>query len=709
VDHYIVSHEYERARELLDAWPDVNREFDGYLRAELDNPFFVTSGGSYSEWIEAFNRAYRSNDLAEVHVRDGGGVPFDRLAAPVPDVVSTGHKVWMGEGADPKVSVIMTTYNPGRDELLTSVESMLEQTLSNIEVIVVDDASDPEHEGAIAAVEDIDPRVRVIHAPSNGGTYRARNIGLQAARGEFVTGQDDDDWSHPQRLERQVRLLEERPDIIGCRISSFTCLPNLCRVRLGYKPLSANASSLMLRRATYLQAGGFVEARKAADTELHRRVERMTGKPVVDIDAPLALVRIEPESLSRSEFRAGWSHPARREFKFSYAHWHGNTSVAELALGTERAPVIQVPRRFRVDSGDFPVRFDVVFAGDWRQYGGPQKSMIEEIRALTAQGLEVGVLQLEAPRFMTKIMKPLTPHIQSLINAGVVTEVLYDDPVDVDLLILRYPPILQFGLWEHSELNIRKMLILANQAPSELDGSDIRYLVPDCTDNARSTFCEDVTWVPQGPQVRQAIAPYLESDLLAAFDMPGILDPAEWYAPRKHRRGTLPVVGRHSRDNAMKWPEDAAVIEQAYPTSGRFDVRVLGGATVPGAVLGRTSLPAAWTVYATDALPVPTFLRTLDFYVFFQNSVAVEAFGRSILEAIASRMVVILPRQYEEVFGEAALYAEPKDVQSLVMSYHNDRKLYSKQVARADAVVEQRFSHRSYAELIKALKEEVTA
>jgi glycosyltransferase involved in cell wall biosynthesis len=95
--------------------------------------------------------------------------------------------------------------------------------------------------------------------------------------------------------------------------------------------------------------------------------------------------------------------------------------------------------------------------------------------------------------------------------------------------------------------------------------------------------------------------------------------------------------------------------------------------------------------------------------VFFQNSVAVEAFGRSILEAIASRMVVILPRQYEEVFGEAALYAEPKDVQSLVMSYHNDRKLYSKQVARADAVVEQRFSHRSYAELIKALKEEVTA
>ncbi len=165
-----------------------------------------------------------------------------------------------------------------------------------------------------------------------------------------------------------------------------------------YKPVSANASSLMMRREVYELAGGFLEARKAADTELHRRVERITGKQIVDIDKPLAIVRIEPESLSRSEFRAGWSHPARREFKYSYAHWHYNSSRTSLRLREGTAPEVFVPRRFRVDQSSFPTKLDVVFAGDWRQYGGPQKSMIEEIRALTDRGFRVGVMQLEAPR-----------------------------------------------------------------------------------------------------------------------------------------------------------------------------------------------------------------------------------------------------------------------------------------------------------------------
>src|SRR5699024_7381461 len=169
------------------------------------------------------------------------------------------------------------------------------------------------------------------------------------------------------------------------------------------------------------------------------------------------------------------------------------------------------------------------------------------------------------------------------------------------------------------------------------------------------------------------------------------------------------VVRRHSLDNAMKWPEDPKVLTKVYPVSGRFDVRVLGGASVPCSVLGATVVPAAWTVYETDALPVPTFLETLDFYVFYQNSIAVEAFGRSILEAIASGVVVILPPHYRDAFGEGALYAEPAEVQPLVMRYHNDRSLYLEQTRRAAQVVEERFSHDSYAQLVSGLLERVRA
>lgn len=704
VDHYVVQGQAARAAELLDAWPDVDRDVHKYLRAELQNPFTAADGGDAEAWLANVNAELLAHDLAPIVLKDRGGQPFDQL--------STALDVDGGDIPDleePLVSVIVTTFNPGEVELETSVRSILGQTHHNLEVIIVDDASAPEHQGAVDRVSAIDSRIRVVHAPKNGGTYRARNLGLSVATGEYVTGQDDDDWSHPQRIAQQVEFLRTHEDAIGCRISSFTCLPNLSRVRVGYKPIGPNASSLMMRRETFLAAGGFLQARKAADTELHRRVERMTGKEVLDIPKPLAFVRIEADSLSRSEFRAGWSHPARREFKFSYAHWHANADLEKLAISEDVTPPVHIPRRFRIDSSTFPTRLDIVFAGDWRQYGGPQRSMLEEIRALTDRGYRVGVMQLEAPRFMTKMQKPLTSHIQALINDGTVTEVLYDDPIRVDLLVLRYPPILQFAPVERSALDVGRMVILANQAPSELDGSDVRYLVPDCTANARWMFTDDVLWVPQGPQARQAIEPYLRADELATFDIPGLVKHEEWWTDHSERRSTLPVVGRHSRDNTMKWPEDPGVLNKVYPPSGRFDIRVLGGASVPCAVLDVAVVPAAWTVYATDALPVPTFLETLDFYVFYQNSVAVEAFGRSILEAIASGVVVILPPHYRDAFGEGALYAEPDEVQALVMRYHNDRDLYAEQTRRAAAVVDERFSHDSYARRVSGLLERMRA
>lgn len=700
IDHYVVQGDKTRSLELLDAWPDVDRDFHKYLRAELSNPFTSRDGGDAEVWLANINAEFVAQGLAPIVLEDRGGQPFDRLAASPRDAV---------DGVEPLVSVIVTTFNPGSVELETSVRSILNQSYRNLEVIIIDDASGPEGQEIVNRVGAMDERVRVVHAPQNGGTYRARNLGLAIAEGDYATGQDDDDWSHPERIAEQVGFLESHDEAVGCRISSVTCLPTLSRVRVGYRPIGPNASSLMMRLETFLATGGFLQARKAADTELHRRVERMTGKAVIDIEKPLAFVRIEADSLSRSDFRSGWSHPARREFKFSYAHWHLSASLSDLATSEENAPPVHVPRRFRIDSSTFPSHLDVVFAGDWRQYGGPQRSMLEEIRSLTTRGYLVGVLQLEAPRFMTKEQKPLTSHIQELINDGTVTEVLYDDPVQVDLLILRYPPILQFAPAEQTGLDVSRMVILANQAPSELDGSDVRYLVPDCTANARWMFTDDVVWVPQGPQARAAIEPYLRPEEIANFDIPGMVDATEWWSDHSERRSTLPVVGRHSRDNSMKWPEDAGVITKVYPTSGRFDIRVLGGAGIPRVVLGATVNPAAWTVYETDSLPVPTFLETLDFYVFYQNSIAVEAFGRSILEAIASGVVVILPPHYRDAFGEAALYATPAEVQALVMKYHNDRSLYLEQTAAAASVVKERFSHDSYAQLVAGLLEGVRA
>lgn len=247
------------------------------------------------------------------------------------------------------------------------------------------------------------------------------------------------------------------------------------------------------------------------------------------------------------------------------------------------------------------------------------------------------------------------------------------------------------------------MLIVANQAPAELDGSDIRYRVQDVDHAAHSSFGVSPTWVPQGPQVRKILAEYLRPPKLATYDLPGILDPGEWWHERLWYRSNVPVVGRHSRDNIMKWPSESSTLEQVYRIDGQHDIRIMGGARTPSKVLGLSEVPDAWTVYDTDEMPVQDFLRSLDYFVYFQHPQAIEAFGRAILEAIATGIVVILPQHFEEVFGKAAIYTEPAGVASKIKELHSDSKLYKAQLQDSYQELTDRFSYRSYQNKIEGL------
>src|SRR5690606_34603103 len=108
-------------------------------------------------------------------------------------------------------------------------------------------------------------------------------------------------------------------------------------------------------------------------------------------------------------------------------------------------------------------RFDVVFTLDWRPFGGPQKSTIEEIRALGADGMDLAVMHLESWRHMTTEDRPMCEAIQRMLNDGEVDQVLPTDDVECELLVLRYPPILQFRSGERSNVRPKRMIVLANQ------------------------------------------------------------------------------------------------------------------------------------------------------------------------------------------------------------------------------------------------------
>ncbi len=115
------------------------------------------------------------------------------------------------------VSVIMSTYNESENYIRSSINSILEQTLHDLELIVVID--NPENEAAVTAVNAFaseDSRVKILCNENNLGLVRSLNKAISAAHGEILARMDADDISLPQRLEKQLAFLErEQFDIVG--------------------------------------------------------------------------------------------------------------------------------------------------------------------------------------------------------------------------------------------------------------------------------------------------------------------------------------------------------------------------------------------------------------------------------------------------------------------------------------------------------------
>ena len=109
----------------------------------------------------------------------------------------------------PLISVIIATHN--REELLPqAVQSILDQTLQDFEIIIVDDCSSDNTPNVIRALEEKDDRIRAIRSNQNIGPGAARNLGMASAKGDYIAIMDDDDLSESERFEKEVSILKVR-------------------------------------------------------------------------------------------------------------------------------------------------------------------------------------------------------------------------------------------------------------------------------------------------------------------------------------------------------------------------------------------------------------------------------------------------------------------------------------------------------------------
>lgn len=167
-----------------------------------------------------------------------------------------------------KITVIMGVYN-GAKKLSTAVESILDQTFADFELIVCDDASSDSSLHILEVLAAKDNRIKIIRNPRNLSLAPTLNNCLQAARGEYIARMDDDDISHPERFEKEAAFLDAHPEyaIVGTGRNIYdeggiwgTQRGGGERSKLDiYRGRTFLHPSIMVRKEALLAVGGYTE------------------------------------------------------------------------------------------------------------------------------------------------------------------------------------------------------------------------------------------------------------------------------------------------------------------------------------------------------------------------------------------------------------------------------------------------------------------
>ncbi len=122
----------------------------------------------------------------------------------------------------PRISVVMSIYNEPEEWIRTAIDSILSQTMTDFEFIIIND--NPTNENNFRLLQEYiykDSRVRIIQNTENLGLTKSLNIGLREARGEFIARMDADDFAFSERFEIQFKYLQQRPEYIACSAMAY--------------------------------------------------------------------------------------------------------------------------------------------------------------------------------------------------------------------------------------------------------------------------------------------------------------------------------------------------------------------------------------------------------------------------------------------------------------------------------------------------------
>ncbi|WP_161567480.1 glycosyltransferase [Glutamicibacter sp. HZAU] len=641
------------------------------------NSVHHVDGGVTERWLTELNGLFRKEGLAEVHLEGTESVAaIDRLH-------SKAKKITDG----PKVSVLVPSFRGG-ELLKTALNSLLEQTWDNLEIIVIDDCSGEEYEQYLAEAEAMSPKIKVLRQPENLGAYCARNAGLTIARGEFITVHDDDDWSHPDKIALQVSNLIENPSLPGNMSLHARSTDDLKFLRINNNPQFAqpNFSSLMVRRSIFDEIGPWDTVNRGADAEFRDRLVRRFGTPIQSVgQMALSFTRTREGSLTAGEMSRGFVDPSRLLYLASYTKWHGQfaDSPETIRRGNNRAYMIPSTMEAGKRGADLG-KFDVVYVTDFRFPGGTTSLTLAEMKAVAQSGKRVGFIHLESP--LNKASTPINDSLFMLQKNRQVEQLSLGDIAHAHVLIVRHPSVVTFLDRADSKISVDHLLLIVNNPPVNKGGSGMVFDLEVCIANMDRLFDSETYVIGESDLTRKLSIPLAPASRLLDSTWPGVIASGSVPSPDFEKK---PVLGRHSRDHALKWPSTLEAFRSAY-VSDSFETVFLGGAAELRKKLGDEATEGVY-VHEFGVLEVDDFLGSVDFWAYFHDDKLTESFGMSTAEAMAAGKVVILPKYMETTFGDGALYADVNEVETVINRYWSDHALYLEQSERARKYIADRY------------------
>lgn len=210
----------------------------------------------------------------------------------------------------PKISVVMAVYN-GEKYLREAIQSVLDQTYTDFEFIIINDGSTDNSEQIIKSFTD--DRIKYF-SKEHSGLINSLNLGLEKSRGEFIARFDADDISEPNRLAEQIKFFENNPqDVL---VGSYATIINEAGIKTGelnYPPISWKKiksysllhnpfihSSVMFRKALISTIGNYNKKFKhIEDYEFWTRI--IYKYPCANIPLPLIRYRLHNNQITKKK------------------------------------------------------------------------------------------------------------------------------------------------------------------------------------------------------------------------------------------------------------------------------------------------------------------------------------------------------------------------------------------------------------------------